>query len=81
MKQLVVSLDPMASRQPLTEVTCTAYLLKAKDGVVTTDPALVMRTAEVDIVSNGSADLRTEKIDLSFISWVGDKGVLIWVGD
>ena len=41
-------------------------MLKAKDGVVTTDPALVVRTAEVDIVSNGSADLRSEKIDLSF---------------
>ena len=66
MKQLVVSLDPMTARQPTTEIVCTAYLIKAKDGVVTTDPALVMRTADVDIVSNGSADLRSEKIDLSF---------------
>ena len=66
MKQLIVSLDPMTARQPTTEVVCTAYLLKAKDGVVTTDPALVVRTADVDIISNGSADLRTEKIDLSF---------------
>ena len=65
-RQLVVSLDPMANRQPNTEIACTAFLLRAKDGVVTTDPALVMRTAEVDIVSNGSADLRSEKLDLNF---------------
>ncbi len=65
-KQLIVSLDPMADKQPTTKITCTAFLLRARDGVVTTDPALVLRTAEVDIISNGSADLRSEKIDFSF---------------
>ena len=64
--QLLTSLNPMATRRPTTEVVCAAYLLKAKDGVVTTDPALVMRTAEMDIIANGTTDLRTEKIDFSF---------------
>jgi uncharacterized protein involved in outer membrane biogenesis len=65
-RQLLVSLNPVATRQPMTEVVCVAYLLRAKDGVLATDPAVVMRTAEVDIVSNGTADLRTEQIDFSF---------------
>ena len=64
--QLLTSLNPLATRRPTTEVVCAVYLLKARDGVVTTDPALVMRTAEIDIVANGSVDLRTEKIDFSF---------------
>jgi hypothetical protein len=62
---LLRSLNPMATRQPTTDVVCAVYLLRAKDGIVTTDPALVMRTREVDIVSVGSADLRTEKIDFN----------------
>ena len=66
MKQLVSSLNPVATRQPTSEVDCVAYLLTARDGVLTTDPALVMRTAEVDIIANGTTDLRSEKIDFSF---------------
>ena len=65
-KKLLTSLNPMATRQPTSEVDCVAYLLAARDGLLTTDPAMVMRTAEVDIIANGTADLRTEKIDFSF---------------
>ncbi len=65
-RQLLVSLNPVATRQAMTDVVCVAYLIRAKDGILTTDPALVMRTAEVDIISNGTADLRTERIDVSF---------------
>jgi uncharacterized protein involved in outer membrane biogenesis len=65
-KQLLVSLNPVSTRQAMTDVVCVAYLFRAKDGVIATDPAVVMRTAEVDIVSNGTVDLRTEKIDFSF---------------
>jgi len=77
-KQLLSSLNPLATRQPTTEVECVAYLLSAKDGVLTTDPALVMRTSGLDIISNGSADLRTENIDLSF-KIAGRKGIGIGV--
>jgi uncharacterized protein involved in outer membrane biogenesis len=73
-KQLLSSINPLASRQPTTEVVCVAYLLNAKDGVVTTDPALVMRTAGLDIISNGLVDLHTEKIDFSF-KIAGRKGL------
>ncbi len=64
--KLLSSLNPMTERQPATNVACVAYLLQAKDGVVTTDPALVMQTTELDIISHGSVDLRTEKIDFNF---------------
>ena len=60
--QLFSSLNPMTKRQPTTNVVCVAYLLTAKDGVLSTDPALVMQTRELDIISHGSVDLRTEKI-------------------
>jgi hypothetical protein len=66
LSQLLTSLNPMTTRQAATEVVCVAYLLEARDGVVTTKPALVMRTTELDIISHGTLDLRTEKIDFSF---------------
>ena len=65
-KELMRNLNPMATRQPTTDVDCAVYLLRARDGIVTTDPTLVLRTREVTIVSVGSVDLRTEKIDFNF---------------
>jgi uncharacterized protein involved in outer membrane biogenesis len=64
--RLLTALNPMTTRQPETTVVCTAYLLKARGGVVTTDPALLLRTAEMDIVSQGSVDLKSETLDFSF---------------
>ncbi len=65
-KQLISVVNPIAVSQPTTEIICTAILLKATDGVLTTDPALVMRTAELDVLSNGTLDLSTERLDLNF---------------
>ena len=65
-KELMRNLNPMATRQPTTDVDCSVYLLRARDGIVTTDPTLVLRTREVTIVSVGSVDLHTEKIDFNF---------------
>ncbi len=66
LKQLLSTINPIAVRQATTEIVCTAVLLRAKNGVLTTDPALVMRTAELDVISNGSLDLNSEKLDLNF---------------
>ncbi len=64
--ELVRSLNPMVKRAPYTDVVCQAYLFQAKDGVLQTDPALVVRTSDMDIVSSGTVDLRNESIDFSF---------------
>ena len=64
--QLLRTLNPMATRQPTTDVDCAVYLLRVRDGIVTTDPTLVLRTREVNIVSVGSVDLHTERIDFNF---------------
>lgn len=64
--ELLKTLNPMATRSVTTDVVCVAYLFSAVNGIVTTDPALVMRTDTIDIISHGSVDLNTEKIDFSF---------------
>lgn len=64
--QLLGAINPMTTRQPQTEVVCVAYLLKARDGLVTTNPVFLMRTPEVDIAGQGSLNLKNERLDLSF---------------
>jgi uncharacterized protein involved in outer membrane biogenesis len=80
MSELLTSLNPFVKKQPYTNVGCVVYLLNAKDGVVTTAPALVVRTDEIDIVSQGHIDLRTETIDFNFKT-AARKGIGIGAGD
>jgi hypothetical protein len=64
--ELARTLNPMAKRKPFTDVVCQAYLFDAGAGMLRTDPAIVVRTTDVDIISSGSVDLRNERIDFNF---------------
>jgi uncharacterized protein involved in outer membrane biogenesis len=48
------------------ELTCAATVLKITDGLVETDPALAFTTSQIKIVSKGTLDLKTEKINFNF---------------
>jgi len=61
--ELFRTLNPLSKRQEFTDVVCQAYLFEAGGGVLRTDPAIVIRTKELDVISNGSVDLRNEAID------------------
>ena len=60
------TLNPLSKRQEYTDVVCQAYLFEVARGTLRTDPAIVIRTKELDIVSTGSVDLSNEKIDFNF---------------
>ena len=64
--ELFRTLNPLAKRADYTDVVCQAYLFQADRGTLKTDPAIVVRTTDMDIVSNGSVDLRNESIDFNF---------------
>jgi uncharacterized protein involved in outer membrane biogenesis len=64
--ELARTLNPIAKRKPFTDVICQAYLFEAGGGMLRTDPAIVIRTTDVDIISNGSVDLRNEAVDFNF---------------
>ena len=66
LSELLRTLNPLSKRQPFTDVVCQAYLFDATAGVLKTDPVIVIRTADLDIISNGSVDLRNEAIDFNF---------------
>jgi uncharacterized protein involved in outer membrane biogenesis len=64
--ELARTLNPLSKRQQFTDVVCQAYLFDATAGVLKTDPVIVIRTTDLDIISNGSVDLRNEAIDFNF---------------
>ncbi len=64
--ELARTLNPLSKRQEFTDVVCQAYLFEASGGVLRTDPVIVIRTTELDVVSTGSVDLRNEAIDFNF---------------
>ncbi len=66
LSELVRTLNPLSKRQEFTNVVCQAYLFGATSGVLKTDPVIVVRTTDIDVISNGSVDLRNETIDFNF---------------
>ena len=66
MLELLRTLNPIAKRKQFTDVVCQAYLVQINGGILSTDPALVIRTTDIDVVSNGTVNLATEAIDFNF---------------
>lgn len=64
--ELARTLNPLSKRQEYTDVVCQAYLFEVERGTLRTDPVIVIRTKELDIISTGSVDLSNEKIDFNF---------------
>ena len=78
--QLYRTLNPLAKRAEYTDVVCQAYLFQADGGVLRTDPAFVLRTTDVDIIANGTVDLRNESIDFNFKT-AARKGIGLSAGE
>jgi hypothetical protein len=63
--ELLRLLNPLAEKTPYTELDCAVAAADIVDGLATVSP-VVFNTREITIFSQGSIDLRTENIDLSF---------------
>ena len=58
-------LNPFAEKTAYTQLDCTVAAADIVDGVATVGP-VVFNTRQITIFSDGSIDLRTERLDLSF---------------
>ena len=63
--QLVTTINPFHESSKYTQLECSAMAAEADSGVVTVLP-LVFQTEKITIISEGTIDLNTENIDLSF---------------
>jgi uncharacterized protein involved in outer membrane biogenesis len=63
--ELLKALNPLAEKSPYTQLDCSVAAADIVDGQMTVSP-VVFNTRELTIFSQGTIDLRSEKLDLSF---------------
>jgi uncharacterized protein involved in outer membrane biogenesis len=64
--QLFSTLNPFAKKNTYSTLSCAGVYLEARQGRVETAPAVVLQTDRLSVVSRGTIDLRSEKIDFTF---------------
>ncbi|MEQ9563468.1 MAG: AsmA family protein, partial [Woeseiaceae bacterium] len=62
--QVFNTVNPFAKTDPYSNIKCATLLLKATDGVISGDPALVVQTDKLNIFANAEVDLKTEKLSV-----------------
>lgn len=63
--QLFTQLNPFAKSSEYTQVDCSVYAADAENGEIKVFP-VILHTGQLTILSEGTIDLHTEDIDLSF---------------
>ncbi|WP_291993411.1 AsmA family protein [Candidatus Accumulibacter sp. ACC003] len=64
--ELFNTLNPFAKKSPYSTLSCGGIYLEARKGRVKTAPAVVLQTDRLSVLSRGTIDLRSEKIDFTF---------------
>lgn len=79
-EELLSAVIPFIKKDPDTTLVCLAFFVDAEDGLIQADPSLVMQTGKMNIISKGTLNLKTEKIDLNFKT-AARKGIGISAGE
>jgi hypothetical protein len=64
--QLFETINPIAEREPYSDVQCATILAKVEDGQVEGKPVLVFQSDKVRVVSDAEVDLKTEELKVQF---------------
>jgi uncharacterized protein involved in outer membrane biogenesis len=62
--ELVNLLNPFSKEKKGTELACAVVNFNIKNGIATADKGIAIRTGKMNIVGDGSINLKTEKIDI-----------------
>lgn len=65
-RELLFALNPLAKQTPYTEITCAKVVITATHGLLQSAPNIIVQTDKINLISKGSIDLATEKIDFNF---------------
>ncbi len=65
-EELFTAVNPFAKTDPYTEVSCVMLVADIENGRIDAKPGLALQTSKMNIVSEGTIDLRSEKLDLNF---------------
>lgn len=62
--ELVNLLNPFSKEKKGTELACAVMNFNIKNGIATADKGIAIRTRKMNIVGDGSINLKTEKVDI-----------------
>ncbi|MCZ6854410.1 MAG: AsmA family protein, partial [Gammaproteobacteria bacterium] len=65
-RELIARLNPFSTQTPYGELTCAVVAFEVTDGTIYTSPNIILQTSKINLVSKGTIDLATEKIDFNF---------------
>jgi uncharacterized protein involved in outer membrane biogenesis len=74
LSQVLDTVNPFAKQDPLSQVKCAVLVVKATDGMVTGQPALVVQTNMLNIFAKADVDLKAENLSVEF-NTVPQKGI------
>jgi hypothetical protein len=80
LSQILNTVNPFAKTEPYTQLKCAAILIKATNGTIEGQPALVVQTDKLNIFANANVDLKSEKIDVA-LNTVPQTGLGISLSD
>jgi len=78
--ELLSAVNPFATREPYTTISCFAAYAEIEDGLVAINPGTVMQTDKLDMFTSGQIDLNTEQINLRFDT-IARKGIGVSAAD
>jgi len=78
--ELFSTVNPFATREPYTNISCFTAYAEIVDGVAQIDPGTVIQTDKLNMFTRGKIDLNTEQIHLRFDT-VARKGIGISTSD
>jgi len=64
--QMLDTVNPLSHRRKQVQLGCAAAMLDIEDGVVGGNPAIVAQLPAINILTRGTLDLETEKLDIDF---------------
>ncbi|MBI4968264.1 MAG: AsmA family protein [Rhodospirillales bacterium] len=62
--QLIGTLNPMAKKEDHTPISCGVVKVPIKDGLATINKSIAVETARLNVVANGTVNLKTEDLDV-----------------
>jgi hypothetical protein len=74
------TINPFSKNTPYTSLSCVAVTLHADNGVLRTDPSIVIQTDKLNVISRGQLDLNDESLNINFMTQAR-KGIGISAGE
>lgn len=65
LNELLTGINPLAKSEEYTELKCGVINVPVKDGVISSDNAIAVETGKMNVVGNGTINLKTEELNLA----------------